>query len=255
MEIVTQQDKPLDASDIESLESAKYEIQNLRKIIHTIDVNALSEIGNAPPSVDAPSMEVTTTEKSQVDVARGQAIVNILREKMEQRYTCLRDVFLKMDNDQSGYVSKEEFQEKCSHWGINLCDEDFANINATYAHQETCVENDHGINYNEFLNMMTHTANYKPGEGEDDETSTVHLDKILKGKVMDGYDTMKQAFQAVDRDCSGKVERGELSRVFESFHVGHKESDLDNLFAEYDKNGDGVFSYGEFVKIMSHHKQ
>jgi Ca2+-binding EF-hand superfamily protein len=71
---------------------------------------------------------------------------------------------------------------------------------------------------------------------------------------MNGFDTMKQAFQAVDRDCSGTVERGELARVFESFHVGHSEADLEDLFAEYDKNGDGVFTYGEFVKIMSNHK-
>ena len=71
---------------------------------------------------------------------------------------------------------------------------------------------------------------------------------------MNGFDTMKQAFQAVDRDCSGTVERGELAKVFESFHVGHSEADLEDLFAEYDKNGDGVFTYGEFVKIMSNHK-
>jgi Ca2+-binding EF-hand superfamily protein len=68
---------------------------------------------------------------------------------------------------------------------------------------------------------------------------------------MDGFDTMKQAFKAVDRDGSGTVERGELDRVFESFHVGHTSADIDDLFAEYDQNGDGVFSYGEFVKIMS----
>lgn len=72
-----------------------------------------------------------------------------------------------------------------------------------------------------------------------------------EGKVMDSYDTMKQAFKSVDKDCSGTVERGELDRVFESFNVGHSPVDIDDLFAEYDKNGDGVFSYGEFVKIMS----
>ena len=75
------------------------------------------------------------------------------------------------------------------------------------------------------------------------------------GKIMDSFDTMKQAFKAVDKDCSGTVERGELDRVFESFGVGHSPADIDDLFAEYDKNGDGVFSYGEFVKIMSAKKK
>ena len=97
---------------------------------------------------------------------------------MEHRYTSLREVFIKIDADKSGYISKEEFQEKCTHWGILLSDEDFNNINATYEHQERSLENDHGINYNEFLNMMTHNMNYKPGEGETDGTD---LSSILRG--------------------------------------------------------------------------
>jgi hypothetical protein len=170
---------------IETLEDAKAEIQNLRRLIGMVDVNKLSQAAQD----DGPNAD-TNVENNEdhghVDVARGQAIVNILREKMEQRYTSLRDVFLKMDVDQSGFVSKEEFQEKCTHWGINLCDEDFNNINATYEHQETCLQNDHGINYNEFLNMMTHTRNYSPGEGEGDE-GRIELDKILKGKKLYPY--------------------------------------------------------------------
>ena len=116
------------------------------------------------------------------DVARGTAIVSVLSQKMEQRYTSLREVFLKIDVDNSGYISMEEFQEKCTHWGIMLSDEDFYNINSTYKHQETCLQNDHGINYNEFINLMTHSLNYKPGEGEKDERGA-ELDKILKGKL------------------------------------------------------------------------
>ena len=71
---------------------------------------------------------------------------------------------------------------------------------------------------------------------------------------MDCHDTMKQAFTAMDKDRSGTVERNELDRVFQSYQVGHSPADLDNLFAEFDKNGDGVFSYNEFVKIMSSKK-
>jgi Ca2+-binding EF-hand superfamily protein len=62
---------------------------------------------------------------------------------------------------------------------------------------------------------------------------------------------MRQAFKAVDKDSSGTVERRELDRLFDSFHVHHSQQDIDDLFNEYDKNNDGVFSYGEFVKLLS----
>lgn len=146
-----------------------------------VDINQLR-----PPSPDnGGDMSLPPQDLPVADIARGQAIVNVLAQKMEQRYTSLREVFLKIDVDSSGYISMEEFQEKCAHWGIMLSNEDFDNINATYNHQETCLQNDHGINYNEFINLMTHTMNYKPGEGEKgerDEKQGAELDKILKGE-------------------------------------------------------------------------
>lgn len=248
MEIVKQQDKPLDASDIEDLESAKSEIRALREMISRVDVAQMNQ-QNAT-EVEADCGDTSTPPTNTVDVFRGQAIVNILRQRMEERYTSLREVFLKIDTDRSGYISKEEFQEKCLQWGICLSDEDFDNINATYQHQESPLENDHGINYNEFINLMTHSMNYKPGEGETDPLGQ-KLDDILRGKILDGFDTMKQAFQEVDKDHSGTVERGELDKLFDKFHVFHSQHDLDQLFKEYDKNGDGVFTYSEFVKLLN----
>jgi hypothetical protein len=164
---------------IENLEKAKYEIQTLRRLISNVDVGRLS-----PPSPDGGGD--TSLPPQELDIARGRAIINILGEKMEQRYTSLREVFLKIDRDKSGYITMEEFQEICTHWGIILSDEDFNNLNATYLHQESCLQNDHGINYNEFLNMMTHNMNYKPGEGEEDEQGA-ELDKILKGQQCASY--------------------------------------------------------------------
>lgn len=165
-------------TQIETLENAKYEIQALRRMINMIDINQL-----APPSPSGgdQSLPLQDQEEPVADIARGRAIVSILAEKMEQRYTSLRDVFLKIDVDKSGYITMEEFQEKCAHWGIMLSIDDFNNLNATYKHQESCLQNDHGINYNEFINLMTHNMNYKPGEGEKDEKGA-ELDLILKGK-------------------------------------------------------------------------
>jgi len=244
--VVNQKMKPLDVSDINDLESAKLEIKTMRGIIALIDVDRVYQ--KLPSSGSMRSPRASTVElSSSVDLQRGQAILSSLKDKMDQKSKAMYDVFLKIDTDRSGYLSKEEFQTTCQHWGVNLTNEDFDSISATYLHQENALQSDRGINYNEFINLMTRTLRYKPGEGE---APVSKVDVILRGKILNGFDTLKQAFKHVDKDSSGTVDKRELDLLLRSYDLAHSPQDLEDLFSVYDKNGDGVFSYGEFVKLM-----
>ena len=132
-------------------------------------------------------------------------------------------------------------------WGILITDEDFELLNDSYAHQERSTQHDLGINYTEFIAMMTKCTTYQPGEGE---VQTGGIGFQLKKQILDGCTTMKEAFKIFDRDSSGSVDTTEMRNVLSNFGVTYSDGDLDQLFRTYDKNGDGRFSYGEFVTLL-----
>ncbi len=132
-------------------------------------------------------------------------------------------------------------------WGVVITDDDFQLLNDSYAHQERSTQQDLGINYTEFIALMTKSTTYRPGEGE---IQAGGIGFQLKKQILDGCTTMKEAFKMFDRDSSGSVDRNEMRNVLSNFGVTFSDSDVDQLFTIYDKNGDGRFSYGEFVTLL-----
>ena len=100
------------------------------------------------------------------DIYQGSVIMDLVREKLEQRFASLREAFLKVDADRSGYISRGEFREACSNWGVEIDEFDFECLNATYEHKESEKAVDKGIGYLEFINLITNECMYTPGEGE-----------------------------------------------------------------------------------------
>jgi len=89
---------------------------------------------------------------------------------------------------------------------------------------------------------------YEAGEGEGDK----HLDEDLRKKVLGSHDTMKKAFAKADRDSSGSLNKDELKELISYYQIEFCDSEFDKFFKLYDVNGDGAFSYHEFVKLMQH---
>jgi Ca2+-binding EF-hand superfamily protein len=115
-EIRSQRLKPRDGSDIADYDSALLEIVKLRSLFNMIDIDEMEKVivGKSPRSAaiqqSGESGQISAEEEQQL-LLRGLAIVQVLRGKMEQRYDSLRETFLNIDVDKSGYISKNEFQE------------------------------------------------------------------------------------------------------------------------------------------------
>lgn len=107
---------------------------------------------------------------------------------------------------------------------------------------------DKGINYAEFIALLTNETHYTPGSGSGKENP--ELAHIVRTKVLGGVDTMREAFKKLDRDGSGTVERAEMRLMLETYNICCAEKEFDELMRVYDRNGDGKFSYGEFVQLI-----
>jgi calcium-dependent protein kinase len=91
-----------------------------------------------------------------------------------------------------------------------------------------CVDLDGNgfIDYNEFL------------------TATINRDKILSQK------NLELAFQAFDKDGSGKINIDEIMQIFNNKDINDK-SVFEKIVKEADENGDGEISYEEFRDLMT----
>jgi len=69
----------------------------------------------------------------------------------------------------------------------------------------------------------------------------------------DDEGTLIEAFNILDEDGSGSIERGELRAMMKNFSKATEEIDdgeIDALLQEADKDGDGQISFDEFTKAM-----
>ena len=65
------------------------------------------------------------------------------------------------------------------------------------------------------------------------------------------FKDMRKAFQYVDLDNSGTVDRSELERALTLWNVPHTKEQIDLLWAACDENGSGEISYAEFVNVLA----
>jgi calcium-dependent protein kinase len=91
-----------------------------------------------------------------------------------------------------------------------------------------CVDLDGNgsIDYNEFL------------------TATVNREKILSQK------NLEMAFQAFDKDGSGKISTDEIMQIFNNTDIKDK-SIFEKMIKEADENGDMEISLEEFKNLMT----
>lgn len=61
----------------------------------------------------------------------------------------------------------------------------------------------------------------------------------------------REAFRLFDKDGDGSITQEELGRVMRSLGQFAREEELEQMLHEVDINGDGCFSFEEFVEIVS----
>lgn len=123
-------------------------------------------------------------------------------------------LFLTVDKDRSGSLSHAEFKSTLDHIGVELSyDEIQALIHTLDAN------NDGDINHIEFTAIMERFG--IRGLNTIQKCIIQVADMIEKSKV-----TLRQAFQIMDKDRSGLLDRNELRNSFNKMNIRMSDSDL-----------------------------
>lgn len=140
----------------------------------------------------------------------------------------LHDIFIQLDKDNDGQISKREFSEGIKI--LKLTDQNNEQIQDLFKIMDT--NNNKNINYSEFIAASL------------DKKFYFNQEKLLE--VFESFDTTKDGKISYDEFKS--IISSDKKLKYESFRVLRKE------FEEVDKNKDGMIDYNEFVMIISKKK-
>lgn len=192
--------------------------------------------------------------KSVLDVVRRAISVN--GEMNGEALTDTRAAFNAMDEDGNGTLDKHEFRVALKSLGVNLTTKDAEELMDILD-----VDGGGEIDYEEFMTVLCQDLGKNGAAskhtGPDAAMGQGKIFKILQrcmkqqrklyGRVLSDA---QAAFQAMDRDNSGSVDTEEFREALERMGLGVTESQMDQLVAELDTDGDGEISYAEFMSIM-----
>jgi Ca2+-binding EF-hand superfamily protein len=222
-DILVQRTRPLDASDIDNLESAKAEVIRLRSIWISMSALALDSV------------------KTPDSVAAGQSqIVRNLQKVYQDKD--LVSVFKEYDKDRSGLIDRSELRRFLRMSGVEYNDDDFENLFSNYD-----LNGDGKFAYGEFIHFCSQESAELLLSRADSIRSAINTRiQSTKGSTTD------RAFEDIDRDKSGLVDRGEMRRLLRVHNIPHTEEQFEAIFLAHDFSGDGKLDYSEFLNAITH---
>jgi calmodulin len=87
-------------------------------------------------------------------------------------------------------------------------------------------------------------------EADLDKNGTVAFPEFVKLMHKREQHEILEAFNAIDKDGSGRLSTKELKDVMKSFGGKLSDEQLEEMFKNADADGDGQVDYQEFLKVM-----
>jgi len=90
--------------------------------------------------------------------------------------------------------------------------------------------------------------------GSVERDAAVEAAKMIQFKSHGQFSDMQKAFLEYDKDRSGTLDRDEMGKILQRFHIGDgHEGVVQALIDMCDKDGDGIINYDEFAKVLGSH--
>lgn len=179
---------------------------------------------DAPVGGPESKAETKNGEAPKIDDDETAKIAKLVAKLTPEERAFFQGEFDRFDEDKSGFISLEEFQQVMGELGAGVKDDELQQI-----YHSLDANGDGQLDFNEFMALMV--TFMEPSTAEE----------------------LKEAFMVFDADGGGTVSREELQKVFDMLGkncpVSHDEAD--RLFALADKDGDGQLDYDEFVNFLS----
>ncbi|PUZ68472.1 hypothetical protein GQ55_2G031600 [Panicum hallii var. hallii] len=175
--------------------------------------------GVAPDKPLDPAVLTRLKQFSAMNKLKKMALRVIAENLSEDEIAGLREMFKMLDTDNSGQITLEELKFGLKRVGANLKDSEIVTLM-----EAADIDNSGSIDYGEFL------------------AATLHLNKVER------EDNLFAAFSYFDKDGSGYITHDELQKACEEF--GIRDTHLEDIIRDIDKNNDGRIDYNEFVTMM-----
>ena len=164
----------------------------------------------------------------------------------------LDDIFSKIDNNNSGKISKKEFDEVLLDMRLEASNDQLNAVMRMYD-----IDGDGIISYQEFVTAVLDGPRGGGRNGRDSgrgrnsgsRWSDV-LDNELKRRIEDAKwtgESLRKLFLKFDRNDSGKISTREFKNAFADMGIPSKYVDVEELVRKMDQDGDGYINYQEFV--------
>ena len=101
------------------------------------------------------------------------------------------------------------------------------------------------INYN--LNKKNATMKYNVNKIDD---ILVHLRSIMIQRGYIGIMSMRRTFMLVDENSTKEISFDEFEKIFKTYRYDLSETEINNLFNYFDKEGNGYIKYEEFLNEL-----
>jgi len=188
-----------------------------------------------------------------MEMAGDQGGASIFDMSNEELQDFILDMFLRYDQDQSGYLDRKEFKECMGSADLGLSKKETRRI------MSEADENEDGVlEYREFVPIMVEIvhglkakaeAGAAAAEAEEEAREAVEM-HLLHGMPRDELDAMMEGvFRAADADGSGVLDRKEFAKCLKSSELGLSRKEINLLLTEVDMDGDGKISYEEFMPL------
>jgi len=167
-----------------------------------------------------------------------------INEAMQGKFRSLQQAFKRFDVDKDGALSPSEFRaglEQRLHIKLapKLLDSIFRRIDA---------DNDGFIGYSEFLSRFKATPSATvSADGNHDHLSDLDVCKSL----IQGFGTAADAFQDMDTDHDGRLNKDELGEGLERLGIRLSSQRLERLLEMFDTDGNRQVDYREFLRTVS----
>ncbi|XP_065054660.1 EF-hand calcium-binding domain-containing protein 6-like, partial [Rhopilema esculentum] len=188
-------------------------------------------------------------------------VIDVLRDHIRQRSTDLRKTFSNYDYDGDGKLSKKEFRMTLQNLGLLMHDDQFKELTNRLGFFKGTMSFSDFIHKFEDLDKFgeggktLHMNNHRYNKvKERSETMTAEeVEKIMRNKISESFQTLRQAFYAVDANHDAQITRPEFRRLLDSFMIPIDDYEFERLMSEKLKvPKNGTISYRDFIGRFQH---
>lgn len=175
---------------------------------------------------------------------------------LNARFADMRKAFQYVDLDGSGTLDRAEIDRALQMWGVPM---EPAKLDALMAMCDTTGEGE--ISYEEFCHALARDKALRSTlanqEGKKRKKlsrsaqSATDVHNEAREALNQRFADLHKAFQTVDLDRSGTLDRFEVERALQLWGVNISGDKLDQLWDILDTNGNGEISYAEFVNALA----